>query len=72
MNKKYYSMTSYKMSTNCVWLLITGGRDSKDFIANPDILNVIELGMIVTYVMRDRCNREILTITIVSFFAHQK
>ena len=48
MNKKYYSMTSYKMSTNCVWLLITGGRDSKDFIANPDILNVIELGMIVT------------------------
>ncbi len=42
-------MTSYKMSTNCVWLLITGGGDSGNLmIASPDILNLIELGMIVT------------------------
>ena len=42
-------MTSYKMSTNCVWLLITGGVDSDDDdIASPDILNLTELGMIET------------------------
>ena len=39
-------MTSYKMSTNCVWLLITGGGEF--MIASSDILNLIELGMIVT------------------------
>ena len=38
-------MTSYKMSINCVWLLITGGASSIRYISSPDILNVLELGM---------------------------
>ena len=45
--RKWHSATSFKMSANCVWLLIIGGVDDSEMaIASPEIVNLVELGMI--------------------------
>ena len=44
--RKWHSATSFKMSANCVWLLIVGGVDDSELaIASPEIVNLVELGM---------------------------
>ncbi len=43
-------MTSYMMSMNCVWLLITGGYNtaSLDCVSGANIAMNIELGIMIT------------------------
>ena len=41
-----HSMTSFTVSVNCVWLLITGGFTTKgdDIVTSPNTVMIVELG----------------------------
>ena len=41
-----HSMTSFTVSVNCVWLLITGGftTEGDDIVTSPNTVMIVELG----------------------------
>ena len=56
-------MTSFTVSMNCVWLLITGGF-SKGFVTGPNTVMIVELG-------KKNTSYSYISLYIVSLAVHQ-
>ena len=45
-NRQFHSMTSFTLSMNCVWLIVTGGLGGDNaLITSPNTVMIVELGM---------------------------